>query len=270
MPQDRDEAALERHYAAFPEGPRLGRSRVRRLEFETTLQVLDAYLPSRGRILELGSGHGAYSLRYARRGFEVLATDLLEPHVQAIAARARAEGLDGLTCRRLRATDLSELPDEAFDAVLCLGPYYHLRNVAARRRCLDECRRVAKPTATVAVSSINIRMAAAYLAAGGRPVSSEQYAALRDGEGRTDYADDFFNVTHFSSPEQVEGEARSAGLEVVAHAGVDGVFGFFPDLVEGLDEVSYARFAAFHRATCLEPSAPAASGHDLLIARRVS
>ncbi|MEU2061847.1 methyltransferase domain-containing protein [Streptomyces sp. NPDC013455] len=266
-----DHSLVSRHYESFSEGPRLRKSRVRRLEYDTTLHVLDGHLSPRSAVLELGAGHGAYSFRLARQGHRVTATDLVDVNVDAMRALAKEEeGLDSVDIRRADATSLDDFTDGAYDAVLCLGPFYHLRTRALRRRCLLECRRVVRDGGTVAVSYINRVFAVNYLLRNGKPLTADQYASLTDPDDqRVDYPDEFFNVTHFSTQEAVEAELRAAGLEIVEHAGTDGACGFFPETLEELDERAYLEYRAYHLATCSQPSQRGASSHCLVVARKI-
>lgn len=265
-----DHSLVSRHYESFSEGPRLQKSRVRRLEYDTTLHVLDGHLSPRSAILELGAGHGAYSFRLARQGHQVTATDLVDVNVEAMQALAKEAGLDAVEIRQADATTLDEFADDAYDSVLCLGPFYHLRTRELRHRCLLECRRVVRDGGFVAVSYINRVFAVNYLLKNGHPLTADQYESLtRPDDDRVDYPDEFFNVAHFSTQEAVEAELRTAGFEIVEHAGTDGVCGFFPETLEGLDEAAYLDYRAYHLKTCAEPSQRGASSHCLVVARKI-
>ena len=63
------------------------------------------------------------------------------------------------------ALDLARFADHSFDAVLLMGPLYHLLEAADRRRALTEARRVLKPSGPLFVAFIT------------------RYAAHRDGGG---------------------------------------------------------------------------------------
>lgn len=263
-----DQSLVARHYESFSEGPRLQKSRVRKLEFTTTLHILDKHLHPQSTILELGAGHGAYSFHLARQGHQVTATDLVDVNVKAMQALAAEEGLATVKIEQADATNLSS-PDAAYGAVLCLGPYYHLRTQERRRRCLLECRRVVRTGGIVAVSYINRVFAVNYLLKTGKELTVDQYESLmQPNDERVDYPDEFFNVTHFSTPEAVEAELRSCGFAIVEHAGTDGVGGLFPETLEGLDANAYEDFRSYHLKTCSQPSQRGASSHCLVIARK--
>jgi len=265
-----DVSLIERHYEAVNEGDRLQRTRARKLEFDTTLHILDKHLSPRASILELGAGHGAYSLHFARRGHRVLATDLVGSNVRAIQARVEAEGLATIQVRQADATRLENLSDWDFQSVLCLGPYYHLRTRELRRRCLLECRRVVHDRGLVAVSYINRAFAIPSLLRAGKVLTQDQFGSLmQPDDTRTDYPDEFFNIAHFTTPEAVEAEVRSCGFEIVEHVGTDGFYGFLSDTFEAMDEESYLNFFSFHLRTCGQASTRGSSNHGLLILRKV-
>jgi SAM-dependent methyltransferase len=261
-------SSLERHYESFSEGSRLRRSRVRWLEYETTMSRLTAYLPERATILELGAGHGAYALELAALGHTVLATDLLAANVATMRVLIEQRGLSTITVRQADATRLEGIADRSFDAVLCLGPFYHLRTRALRHRCLLECHRVLCGGGFVALSYITRAFALAWLLAHRKALTADQYASLRDPDDlREDYPDPFFNIAHVSTAAAVDAEAQASGLAVVEHAGTDGVFGFFPELLNGLPEAAAEPFRVNHLTTCTESDAYMASFHCLAILR---
>ena len=261
---------IAKHYDRVSEGPRLQRSRARRLEFDTTLHFLDQHLSPRATLLELGAGHGAYSLHFARKGHRVLATDLVESNCAAIIAHVENEGLATIQVRQADATRLDALSDWDFQAVLCLGPYYHLRTRELRRRCLLECRRVVHDRGLVAVSYINRAFAVGYLLKNGISLTADQYDSLQKlDDNRTDYPDPFFNITHFTTPEAVEAEVRSCGFEIVEHVATDGVYEYFSESLENLDDEAYLDFFSYHLKTCSQPSQRGASNHGLVILRKV-
>ncbi len=70
------------YYNKYDEEPRLMRTKVNILEFETTKYLLKGYIEKSDVILETGAGTGRYSLHYANEGNCVTATDLVPRHVE--------------------------------------------------------------------------------------------------------------------------------------------------------------------------------------------
>lgn len=66
------------------------------------------------RFLDVAAGSGALSIPAARRGADVLATDIAPTMVERLVGRARAEGLTNLTARAMDGQAL-DLDDDTFD-----------------------------------------------------------------------------------------------------------------------------------------------------------
>ena len=74
---------------------------------------------------------------------------LAEKKIDAAGIRANIEAV--LTAD---ARSLPQLNDEHFDAVLCMGPLYHLPEERDRLACLRECARVLKPEAPLFITAV--------------------------------------------------------------------------------------------------------------------
>ncbi|MEZ0447639.1 class I SAM-dependent methyltransferase [Cellulomonas sp. ICMP 17802] len=120
------------------------------LERVLTTRLLEPHLGAPGRALDLGGGTGPYSVWLAELGWDVSLADL-SPELLAIAASSLPAG----TVREvveIDARDLSRWGDHTFDAVLSLGPMYHLTTAADRDRAARELARVTRPGGLVAVA----------------------------------------------------------------------------------------------------------------------
>jgi len=117
------------------------------VEFALTCHVLNKYLPSNLRILDIGGGPGRYSIWLAQQGHQIVLADL-SPELLRIAQEKITEADVNEQIEEIveaDACDLSNWSDNYFDAVLCLGPFYHLPNVEDRRKATDEIVRVLRP-----------------------------------------------------------------------------------------------------------------------------
>ncbi len=127
------------------------------VEWAMTARYLERYVPRRATVADIGVGVGHYAELLARRGCAVHLTDISEQLLHAAQARLREAGLaDHIAgVERASATNLHCFPDGALDAVLCLGPLYHLCEPAERRRAVAEAARVLRPGGIVFAAGIN-------------------------------------------------------------------------------------------------------------------
>ena len=116
-----------------------GRLDRHQLEFDLTWRYLDEYLPRHATILEVGSATGKYTLELARKGYTITAVDLSKGLLEKCRENIMSEGLEKQVRFVLAdARNLSEIPQNEFDAVLLMGPLYHLILEADRKMALKE------------------------------------------------------------------------------------------------------------------------------------
>ena len=109
------------------------------LEHDLTWRYLDAYLPGQGSILEIGAGPGTYTLELAKRGYTVTALDLSATLIEGSRKKIAEAGLEGhVRFVEADARRLGNAIGNGFDAVLLMGPLYHLIEETDRRLALRE------------------------------------------------------------------------------------------------------------------------------------
>lgn len=109
------------------------------LEYDLTWRYLEHYLPTEGAVLEIGAATGRYTLELARRGYRVTAVDLSAGLLERCRTSLAAAGLEGRVRLAVAdARDLGALAEREFDAVLIMGPLYHLIDAADRALALSQ------------------------------------------------------------------------------------------------------------------------------------
>jgi SAM-dependent methyltransferase len=194
-----------------------------RLELIRTQELLRELLPSPpARVLDVGGGPGEYSAWLAREGYDV---KLIEP-VPALVQHAReAAALQADATFAVEEADARALsdPDESADAVLLLGPLYHLQDRGDRLRALNEVRRVLRPGGVVAASVIS-RFTILLDAMRTGTLDDDAAARIREGALRTGRHDarHGFTTAYFHRPQELHQELREAGFEDVSLRPVEG------------------------------------------------
>ena len=140
---------MREYYAQFGEREwlRLCNAEDGAIEFAVTCHALATHLPKSGRILDIGGGPGRYTIWLAQRGYRVVLADL-SPNLVDIAREKIAEAGVESNVESIGvadARDLKQWSDDSFDAVLSLGPFYHLPELHDRRAATAEMVRVLRP-----------------------------------------------------------------------------------------------------------------------------
>jgi SAM-dependent methyltransferase len=124
------------------------------IEFAVNCHYIAAHLPPCARVLDIGGGPGRYAIWLARRGHPVVLADL-SPKLLAIAREQVAAAGVSTNVREIveaDARDLSRWADASFDAVLSMGPFYHLPDDADRERAAKELVRVLRPSGVACIA----------------------------------------------------------------------------------------------------------------------
>jgi ubiquinone/menaquinone biosynthesis C-methylase UbiE len=133
---------IEQYYENYDEEGRLERNQ---LEQEITLKFLKDFLPSSGQVLELGAATGKYTLSLAQSGYSIHAVDLSVALIEKAKGRLSSLQNHKVTFEARDASDLSHLAANTFDAILVMGPLYHLVDKKEREDLLKSCYRLLKP-----------------------------------------------------------------------------------------------------------------------------
>jgi len=161
QPRDEREQTLRRvrkfySISAEREWTRLEQPHDGRIEFAVHKAWIGRHLPKApARVLDIGGGPGRYSIWLGQQGYVVTLADL-SPELLVLAKAKAAEfgvTLEGVV--EANAMDLSQFADGSFDAVLCMGPLYHLIQEDDRRQVVAELRRVLKPGGMVFTAFLN-------------------------------------------------------------------------------------------------------------------
>lgn len=244
------------------------------LELVRTRELLERSLPSPpASLLDVGGGPGTYATWLARDGYRVRLVDPVPLHVEQATAAAAAQPDHPFAAVRGDARRLDEA-DATYDAVLLLGPLYHLTERAERLLALREARRVLRPGG--AVLAVGISRFASLLDGLrrrllGNPVADGIVAQdLRDGQHRNPSLErhpGWFTTAFFHHPDELAAEVTEAGFALEALLGIEGPGGYVGDWGDPRQREAILEAA---RAVEREPSLLGVSAHLLAVGRKVA
>lgn len=203
------------------EWQRLGKAYTR-VEYLSTLYLIDKYFPQQGEVLDIGAGPGRYSLALLERGYEVSLLDLSQNELNIAKQKITEARHTAKAYYCQSALELEGFEENSFDALLIMGPLYHLRGEEERQKVLMQARRILKEGGIAIVAYINTWGA---LKASLREfpesfLEIEHFDRYQQG-GLKFTEEESFTATYFATPPLAIEEVKQAGFEVVSYAGAE-------------------------------------------------
>jgi ubiquinone/menaquinone biosynthesis C-methylase UbiE len=239
------------------------------LEFARTQELILQHLPAApARVLDIGGGPGAYTFWLHSLGYEVHLLDLVLRHAR--------HAHDTVGVPSATVGDACQLPfgSESADAVLLLGPLYHLTDRRDRLRALSESRRVLRNGGVLFAAAIS-RFASLLDGLFTGAIDDTQFQRiverdLQEGQHRNDSGPaEYFTTAYFHHPREIGEELHDSGLELTALAGIEGPVWIVRDFSERwADPSRRSVLMEMARAVEREPSIVGMSLHILAIGRR--
>jgi len=250
-----------------------GRLERHRIEFEITKRTLDKFIPAGSSVLDVGGGPGRYSIYLAQKGHEVTLLDLCEKLVEQAALHSREAGVELKGCIRGNALDIDKiLPGREFDAVLCMGPMYHLLEESEREAAINQCMGVLKKGGILVVAFISayapiVGCLKAYPGEIGR-LKNDLLRYVKDGRHESRMNDGFTDA-YFFDPERIEEFMARFKLETLKVMAVEGLGALVEEKLMQLKEEDFQDWLDVLEAISSNKVVWGSCEHLLYVARKV-
>ena len=249
------------YYNNYDEDSRT-QSRHGAVEFITNMKYIRAYVPQGGKILDVGAGTGVYSIALAMDGYDIHAIELVEHNIEIFKAKLQAGGAT-FPVEQGNALDLSRFADESFDAVLLLGPLYHVYTKEDKLTILREAKRVLKPDGHLFVAYCMNE--AVVILDGFKDDGSNMMNYLRNGMFTEDYhcisqPADLFEMVRL---EEIDELNREAGLHREKIIASDLFTHYIRDRITSFSDEVYQTYVKYHLSICERPDLIGVTNHSL-------
>jgi ubiquinone/menaquinone biosynthesis C-methylase UbiE len=259
------------YYSAYDEQGRLDET-FGQIEYVRSQDIIRRHLPGPPAVvLDVGGAAGRYACWLAREEYTVHLVDPVPLHIEQAQAASAAQPETPIASCRLGDARRLPFDDLSVDAVLLMGPLYHLVDASDRDRALREAYRVVKSTGLVFAAAIS-RFASTidglfsgyYQDPAFRQIMRRD---LSDGQHRNPTGNrSYFTDAFFHHPNELRSEIECAGLVPQALMAVEGISYLMKDLPEQWHDEGYRDFLLeILRTTEREPTLMGASPHLICV-----
>jgi ubiquinone/menaquinone biosynthesis C-methylase UbiE len=243
------------------------------VEYLRTCGIILRYLPGPPlQIVDIGGAAGRYACWLAALGYEVHLVDPVFRHIEQAGAASQKQSKNPVRSCTLGDARHLAFPDSLADAVLFMGPMYHLTEYPDRMLALKEALRILKRGGWLFAvgisrfaSSIDGFMEGYFM----DPVFMRiMIQDLSDGQHRnpTDNPD-YFTSTFFHHPSELQREVIDAGFQFEALMAIEGIGYMVKDLEKNWEKNKKSILEIIQK-TEREPSLIGASPHIMCVARK--
>ncbi len=238
-------------------------------------ELIRRFLPAPpGVVLDVGGGPGRYSCWLAEQGYDVHLIDPVEKHVKQARQASRLQPDHPLASSTLGDARALDHGNGSADAVLLMGPLYHLTDRIDRLSALREAHRVLKPGGLLIAKAIS-RFASLLSGLIDSHIDDPNFIPivrrdLEEGQhrGQSD-APKYFTTAFFHRPEELEAEVLEVGFDQLGLYAVQGP-GLIATDLEGRmsDPAKRAQLLDLIRSVEQEPTLLGVSTHLVVAATK--
>lgn len=264
------------HYERGQEAQRLLKG-LGQLELVRTQELLNRYLPAPPAVIfDVGGGSGIYACWLAQQGYEVHLVDVVPLHIEQARAASQLQSDRPLANAVVGDARQLDRDDASVDAVLLLGPLYHLVDRRDRITALQEAYRILKPDGLLFAVGCS-RFASTLNGLRNGYLADPTFVKivqqdLLDGQHRNlNNHPAYFTTAFFHHPEELSEEVAEAGFSHETLLAIQGIGALLSNFEEyWQDTQQRERLLQAIRWLEAEPSTLGVTSHIMAIAKKAA
>lgn len=233
------------------------------VEYTTAMKYIHEYLNkiNNPKILDVGAGTGAYSIKLANEGYDVTAVELIKHNLMTLKAKnSPVKAYLG------NATDLSMFKDNSFDMVLLFGPLYHLISKEDKLKALLEAKRVVKDGGYILVSYyMNEYAIITHGFKDNNILEAIKNNEIDESFHITPKETDLYSMVRLDDINELNSISNLKRIKILAQ---DGPSDYIRPALNKMDEETFKTYVKYHLLTCERPELLGASSHVLDILKK--
>ena len=233
------------------------------VEYTTAMKYIHEYLNkiNNPKILDVGAGTGAYSIKLANEGYDVTAVELIKHNLMTLKAKnSPVKAYLG------NATDLSMFKDNSFDMVLLFGPLYHLISKEDKLKALLEAKRVVKDGGYILVSYyMNEYAIITHGFKDNNILEAIKNNEIDESFHITPKETDLYSMVRLDDINELNSISNLKRIKILAQ---DGPSDYIRPALNKMDEETFKTYVKYHFLTCERPELLGASSHVLDILKK--
>jgi ubiquinone/menaquinone biosynthesis C-methylase UbiE len=245
------------------------------LELARTQDILIRYLPSPPAVIgDVGGGAGIHALWLARKGYQVHLVDPVPKHIEQVGRSSKIQQDFLPVCAKIGDARALDWEDNSMDALLLLGPLYHMTKIEDRIKAMKEASRVTRPGGRIFAAIIS-RFASLMDGIFRHFLDDPAFISivekdLIEGQHRNPTGNpDYFTSAFFHHPDDIMAEIKESGMTLEKLIAVESIGGLLSDFEKHWqDDERRERLLRFIRVIEDEPSLMGISAHIIAVAKK--
>lgn len=257
-----NEKELITYYNKFNEDKRLN-TRHGQIEYLTSMKYIHEFLKDikKPKIVDIGAGTGAYSIKLYEEGFDVTAVELVKHNLKVIESKNK-----NIKTIQANAINLDKIKDNTYDLTLLFGPMYHLITKEEKIKALNEAKRITKENGIIMIAyCMNDHAIITHGFIDNNIKECIKNNELDNNFHITPKENDLYSRLTIDDINELNKETNLKRIKIITP---DGPANYLRKTLNKMDEETFNLFIKYHLSTCERLDLIGAAAHTLDILKK--